>query len=107
MSGGKLYTAQNFVENRVYRTDVMLGHYKMENGKYYRRLMEDEAWEPCPMTTQMFQKIFIELEAKKEYTLKLQSQIDGHRVDIKIKANSRDEAEHYYAGIHGEYQLIN
>ena len=103
---GKVYTIQEFVDDRVYYSDVMLGHYKVTNGKFYRSIMGDGEWEACPLDKQVLQRVFMELAPCKTYTFKLASQIDGHRVDVKIDANTRAEAAYYFKEIHNEYQLI-
>lgn len=99
-----LVKPRSFEENEVYRADDMLGQYKKVGDMFYRRMLPDDRWEPCPLSTGMFQKKFMRVEPIKWFEFDLHSTVDDHKISVKIRANTSEHALSFLLGIHKEYE---
>lgn len=93
----------DFINNEVYSTDTMLGTYKMIDGVFFRKFIDE--WEYCPLTSDILKSEFTRVNPVEYYEFKLTSAIDDHNIYVTVKADSKEHAEVYLNGINKEYWI--
>lgn len=93
----------DFINNEVYASDAMLGTYKMVDGIFFRKFIDE--WEHCPLTSVVLQCDFIRINPTVDHEFKLTSAIDDHVIYVSVRADSISHARSYLDGVNKEYLI--